>query len=263
MKKNDTKIGLALGSGGWRGLAHIGVIKALVKHHIPIHCIAGCSSGAMIGGLFAALQDIDQVEQIFATLEKKEFIGAFLDPLAKDGLIRGTKVINLFEKYTHGLMIENLPIKFAALTADLISGEAVALNQGKLATAMRASCSVPLIFQPVKHQQYKLVDGAALSPIPVTLCQQLGATKVIAVNLYQNLFSNGKEIKGGMQVALKTTHLMLKKLAEYDCLKADATIYPEIAEPRTYQIFRRFINHPEVILAGEKATEKALANGLL
>ncbi|HQM15929.1 MAG TPA: patatin-like phospholipase family protein, partial [Candidatus Woesebacteria bacterium] len=229
---------------------------------VPIHCIAGCSSGAMIGGLYASLQNIDQVEQIFANLEKKEFIGAFLDPLAKDGLIRGTRVINLFEKYTKGLMIEDLPIKYGALTADLISGQSVVLDHGKLATAMRASCSVPLIFQPVRHRGRKLVDGAALSPVPVQLCRRLGATKVIAVNLYHNLFANDNEVKGGVQVALKTTHLMLKQLAEYDCRLADITIYPKILEPHTYQIFRRFINHPEVIKAGELAAEAALKNGL-
>lgn len=258
MSKKNIKIGLALGSGGWRGLAHIGVIKALLKHNIPIDFIAGCSTGSMIGGYYGATQDIDLVEKTFLQLDRQELFQVFLDPVCRDGLFRGNKVIELFEKYAKGVLIENMDIPFCALAADLYSGEAVKINSGKLSLAIRASSSVPFLFQPVKTQGKKLIDGAVISPIPVQVCKEMGADFVIAVNLSTNYFPVKGEITGGLQIALKSTHFMLRRLANEDCKLADISICPNIEEPQQYQLIRKFIGNPQIIEAGEKATEEKI-----
>lgn len=248
-------LGLALGSGGWRGLAHIGVIRALLEHNIPIDYIAGCSSGALIGGLYAALKDIEAVEETFSQLNYRRLLYAFSDLPADKGIFKGKRGVSLIRKKASDLKIEKLQIPFKAVATDIINGKAVEISQGDLATAIRASGSVPFVFEPVRIKGKQLVDGATTIPVPVKTVKNMGADIVIGVNLYTNIFPLKHQPRNALGITLRTSQLMLKELARINCQQADLSINPKIQETKHYQLFSKFIDNPEVIEAGQHAVK--------
>lgn len=252
------KLGLALGSGGWRGQAHIGVIKALVEAGIRIDFIAGTSAGAMVGGAYCALEDIDLVEKAFKEkINKRSMLYAFSDPKPKWGIFKGEKVTRVFEDLAGKHNIEELNIPFCAVTTDLLSGEVVEIQKGDLATAIRASTSIPFVFEPVEQNGKYLIDGGTAVPIPVKTVKQMGADVVIAVNLYKNIFPALESKMSSLQSVLKTTQIMMYHLAKHSCQIADFTLYPDIKENKIFSDpFTGFVNKRGVITAGEKITEE-------
>ncbi len=248
-------LGLALGSGGWRGLAHIGVIKSLLKHNIPIDYIAGCSAGALIGGLYAALNDIEAVEEAFKQLNYRQLLYAFSDLPAGRGVFKGRRGVQLIRDHSHNLKLEDLEIPFRAVATDLVTGKPFEITQGDLGTAVRASGSVPFVFEPVKFNDKELVDGATTIPVPVETVVNMGADVTLGVNLYTNIFPLEKEPNNALGIALRTSQLMLKELARINCEKADVSLNPEIQEAKHYQLFTKFIDNPEVVEAGEAAAD--------
>lgn len=253
-------LGLALGSGGWRGQAHIGIIKALLKAGIKINYISGASAGALIGGSYCALQDIKLLENIFREkIHKKQVLYAFSDPGLRGGLFKGEKVVEMFEDLIGKQYIENLKIPFCAITSDLLTGKVVEIKNGALATAIRASTSVPFVFSPVKYKKYSLVDGATAVPIPVKTVKRMGADVVIAVNLYKNIFPIKTAKMSPIKAALKTSHVMLYHLAKYSSQEADLVLEPDIEERGTYSDpFSGFAKNEGTIEAGEEAVKENL-----
>lgn len=255
--KNIPKIGLALSSGNWRGLAHLGVIQSLCKHNIPITHITGCSAGALIGGMYAALGDISQVIKILEDFNYHKLFSVFLDPDPRKVAVKGHRLIKTLETYLNGINIEDLDIKFAALTADMLSGQPVLIDRGNLACAIRASCAVPALFCPVEIENYQLVDGGAVAPIPVEACRQVGAEYVIAVNLYNNLFPVNNTT--GVHAVINSIKIMMQQLAANNCKQADITIYPEIREAPVRQSLNKFLHGKKTIKAGEIATQEKIS----
>lgn len=254
------KLGLALGSGGWRGLAHIGVIKSLLKHGFSISAIAGSSAGALIGGLYASLQDIEAVESLSARLNYKDLLFAFADPSTKLGLFQGTNTLKLIQKFIGKVNIETLPIPFAAVASDIFSGQAVTLTQGDLAAAIRASSSVPLIYEPVNIDHQLLIDGGAANPVPVAAARSLGADIVIAVDIYKSMFKNTipHQKLSKIDVINLSYHLLLSKLAEHDAQFADLVIEPDI-QNLALDPFSKFINNQATINLGETAMDQKIS----
>jgi len=180
------KIGLALGSGSARGWAHIGVIQGLREEGIPIDMVCGTSIGAIVGGAHAA-GALDQLDAWVRELSWSDIIG-FMDVMfPRSGLIEGEKIIKFFRENFSDPNIEDLPIPFAAVATDLMSGSELWLQKGSLMDAMRASMSMPGIFVPCKRETQWLVDGGLVNPVPVSLCRAMGAEIVIAVNLNSDL----------------------------------------------------------------------------
>ena len=183
-KKRGLKIGLALGSGSARGLAHVGVIQVLEAYNIPIDIIAGTSIGSVVGSLYAAGASIDQLEEAALSMKKSKTLFLIDLALPHSGLISGKRI----EEMLNDLALEDktfdeLKIPFAAVATDVESGAEVILNQGKVIDAVRASISIPGIFTPVKYQDYYLVDGGIVDPVPVDVVQKMGADIIIAVSL--------------------------------------------------------------------------------
>ena len=180
--KNRKKIGLALGSGSARGFSHIGIIRVLVQEGIPVDCIAGTSIGAVVGAFYASatLQDY---EVFLKSLDWKK-VTSLLDPLFPvSGLLGGKRIEKFLASLLHDRTIEDFSLPFAAVAADVVTGEEVVLTQGNAVKAVRASMSLPGIFTPVFLQDRFLVDGGVVSPVPVHAARMLGADVVIAVNL--------------------------------------------------------------------------------
>lgn len=184
-QKNNTKkttVSLVLGSGGARGLAHIGVIKWLEENNFKIKSISGCSIGALIGGVYAAGK-LDQLESWMISLNKTD-IASLLDfSWGNGGIFKGDKIIDTLVSFLEDVQIENLPIPFTAVASDIITEKEVWINTGSLFDAIRASVSLPLFFTPVKNGASILIDGGVLNPVPIAPTFNDDTDLTIAVNL--------------------------------------------------------------------------------
>ncbi len=187
------RIGLALGSGSARGLAHVGVIRAIEDAGIKVDFIAGTSMGALIGAIHAAGK-LDELEAMFRTFDWKKTASFFDIVLPKSGLLDGTKIGELVRTHIHADTIEMLPRPFAAVATDIVSGEEVVIRSGDVIEAVRASISVPGIFTPVRSNGHILVDGGLTNPVPVSVARAMGADFVIAVDLNHQIVA-GKNMK--------------------------------------------------------------------
>ncbi len=187
------RIGLALGSGSARGLAHLGVIRAIEDAGIRVDCIAGTSVGALVGAIHAAGK-LGEFEATLRSFDWKKTVSFFDVVLPKSGLLDGAKVSELVRAHIHAEAIEMLPIPFAAVATDIIGGEEVVIRSGDVIEAVRASISVPGIFTPVRSNGRILVDGGLTNPVPVSAARAMGADIVIAVDLNHEIIA-GKNMK--------------------------------------------------------------------
>jgi len=189
MKKqiNNKKVGLVLGSGSAKGLSHIGVLKFIEELDIKIDYIAGSSIGAMIGGAYAAGISINEIEDIALKTDLTSTVKYLLPTISKSGLISGTKVKEFLKDIVGDIEIENLNIPFIATATDIFTGQEIVFNKGNLVEAIRASISVPVIFQPVIHNNKILVDGGLANPLPINVVCKMGADFIIAVNVMPSL----------------------------------------------------------------------------
>src|SRR5574340_940216 len=186
-------VGLALGSGSARGLAHLGVIRAIEDAGIGVDFIAGTSMGALIGAIHAAGK-LDELEATFRGFDWRKTASFFDVVLPKSGLLDGAKVSELVRAHVHADAIESLPKPFAAVATDIVSGEEVVMRSGDLIEAVRASISVPGIFTPVRSNGRILVDGGLTNPVPASTARAMGADIVIAVDLNHQIIA-GKNMK--------------------------------------------------------------------
>ncbi len=176
------KVGLALGSGAARGLAHIGVISVLQENGIPIDFVAGTSIGAIVGGYYAIDCDIKPFEAKISKMTKKDYL-SLVDLTSKKGLIKGEKVKRFLKEIMSDKSFGDTKIPVKMIAADLLSGNEVVIDSGKLADGARASSSLPGIFCPVEIDGKVLVDGGLVNPTPVETVRKMGADVVIAVDL--------------------------------------------------------------------------------
>ncbi len=184
MKKK--RVSLVLGSGGARGYAHIGVIEVLEKNGFEISSISGSSMGALIGGLYACGK-LEEYKEWVLSLDAID-VATLLDiSFARGGIIEGEKVFKRLSKMIGGVKIEDLPIKFTAVSTDIVRKKEVWFQQGDLLEAIRASIAIPSIFTPVVKGDMVLVDGGALNPLPVAPTQSDLTDMIVAVNLYAEI----------------------------------------------------------------------------
>ena len=188
-------IGLALGGGGARGFAHIGVIRTLLARGIEPDIIVGTSIGAVVGGCHAAGR-LDVLEDWCRGLTKRGILGYLDISLTGGGLIGGGKLAARLEEKLGSTPIEALPIRFATITTEVGTGHEIWLTRGRLVDAMRASYALPGIFPPVALDGRWLVDGALVNPVPVSAARVFGARLVIAVNLSTDILGRSM-IMGG------------------------------------------------------------------
>ena len=182
-------IGLALGGGAARGFAHIGIVRTLVANGIVPDVVVGTSIGAVVGGLYAAGR-LDTLEEWGRSLQGMRNILGYLDiRLNGSGLIGGEKLATRLEDAVGQALIEDLPIKFAAVATEVRTGHEIWLTRGRVVDAMRASYALPGIFSPVLNGDRWLVDGALVNPVPVSAARALGAEIVIAANLSSDIFT--------------------------------------------------------------------------
>jgi len=177
-----TTVSLVLGSGGARGLAHIGVIQWLTENGYDIRSIAGSSMGALVGGIYATGKLEVYAEWVLA-LERMQVL-RLLDPtFGRDGLFKGERIMGVLRELIGDHVIEELPVTFTAVATDLASGEEVWLREGKLFDAIRASIATPMVFTPFLHGERTLLDGALVNPLPIGPTLNDATDLTVVVNL--------------------------------------------------------------------------------
>ncbi len=183
------KIGLALGSGAAKGLAHIGVLKALKEENISINMVAGSSMGAFVGACYARKGEIADLEEIVVKIDWKQ-LARLADPnlaLLFKGVIHGKKIKELLKTIIGDVEFKDLKVPLAVVATDVNTGEEVVIKEGSVIEAVRASISMPVIFMPVKIRDRFLIDGGIVNPVPVSVVKNMGATFVIACNVIHRL----------------------------------------------------------------------------
>ncbi|HUG78824.1 MAG TPA: patatin-like phospholipase RssA [Burkholderiales bacterium] len=180
--RRKPRIGLALGSGGARGWAHIGAIRALEERGVTPDVLCGTSIGALVAAAYAS-GELERLEKWVTSLTWATVMRLMDLTWRPGGLIRGQRLFTLFRATFGDREIDDLPLPFGAIATELSSGREIWLRHGKVLDAVRASCAMPGLFTPVVHEGAVLVDGGLVNPVPVSMCRALGAELVIAVDL--------------------------------------------------------------------------------
>jgi len=248
-EKHRPRVGLALGGGFARGIAHIGVLKALTDAKIPIDCIAGTSVGALIAAAYATGVPLDKMQRRAVATRFADFGKWRLSRMgfaSNERLERYLYQISLFTRF------EQTKIPLAIAATDLGSGEAVYFTDGEIGPALRASCAYPGLFLPVEHQGRILVDGFLAAPVPVDAVKRMGADFVIAVWLESA--GKGEQPDNMVEVISRSFAIMQRGADARWRRKADAVIEPDVF----HFAWDDFQQTPQLIAAGESATRSAI-----
>lgn len=181
-KQNKKTVSLVLGSGGARGLSHIGIIKWLIENDYEITSISGSSIGALVGGVYAAGK-LNEFEEWIREIDKIEIFSLLDIAWKSNGLVHGDKIINTLRKLLGNQQIEDLPLTYTAVASDIEHEKEVWISSGCLFEAIRASISLPLIFTPTYRHGVLLIDGGVLNPVPIAPTFRDTTDLTIAVNL--------------------------------------------------------------------------------
>lgn len=249
------KIGLALSGGAAYGLAHIGVIKQLIKNNIPIDYISGTSMGALIGGLFCAGIDVEKMESILEKSKRKMIIDFNVFGLVESGLLHGKKVVEFLKNLVGEINIEDLSIPFSAIAGDIKSSKKYVFNSGSLVEAIRASISIPGIFKPVEKDDMCLVDGGVCDNLPVDEARNLGAEIVIGVDVCTFYRQNPKQ-KSVVDILINSANMALCHMVSAQADKGD--VYIKIDQPDVLADQLNYQNSFNAIKNGESAAKKAM-----
>jgi NTE family protein len=187
------KVGLALGGGAARGLAHIGVLRALEANNIRVDFIAGTSAGAVAGAAYANGASPDALKEMMLSMELRDWASLADVSIPHGGFLAGNRVISLLKTIIGDVEFKDLKLPFACVACDLWTGEEVVFKEGSVLEGVRASISIPLVFSVVEHQGRYLVDGGLINQVPVNVARKMGADVVIAVNVIPTLKSRRKK----------------------------------------------------------------------
>lgn len=276
------RIGLALGGGGARGLAHIGVLRVLEKEEIPINLIAGTSIGALVGGAYASGINPDELQKkVDEYLNSTEFrsstIKAFeaahakgevgltqriqtylrnhfylIQAMFKPGILSNEDFQTTIDYFIPDIQIEETRIPFRAVATDLVSGEQITFSEGPLRQAVMASCAVPGAIAPLKEGERLLSDGGIICRVPSSVARQEGADIVIAVVVDRGISS--EELRTVVDVYLRVSEIMGERLKQYELANADVVILPEVGDLH----WSSFSQAMSLIDEGEKAAREKL-----
>ena len=217
------RIGVALGSGGARGFAHIGVLQILEEAHVPISVISGSSIGALIGAIYATGASLVQLERLAVNLPHSKWIDVTIPGL---GFVAGARIQQLIRLLTKERTFEQTDIPLAVVATDLETGERVVLDSGPIHEAVRASIAIPGIFVPHRIQGRLLVDGGVIDRVPIAAARERGADFVVGVDV--GLFDRLPPVKNMLAVLLQTLDIMEREVFRLRILDADFVVRPEL-----------------------------------
>lgn len=239
------KIAIVLGGGGSKGFAHVGVLKVLEAQKIPVDMVVGTSAGSLVGSLYASGKSAFELQEIALKMDRDNVID--YDWKIWSGVIIGDKLENFINTSVRNTPIEKLKIPFYAVAANVATGEEVVFTRGNTGMAVRASCSVPAVFQPLKIGNTTYIDGGVVSPVAVDVARRNGADIVIAVDISGGI--NRTVPEGMLDTVKKSVDIMYAKIAEYQIKNADIVIRPNMKNIGSTDMDK----FNEAIFEGEKA----------
>ena len=254
MSSKKPVVGLVLGAGAARGFAHVGVIKALEAQGIRPDIVVGSSAGSVIATLLASGASGNELNRLALNLDEATiadwglpFAGRF------GGLIKGDALQNMVNREVQNKSIEQMRIPLGIVATELQSGKGVLFRTGNTGLAVRASCSVPGVFQPAVISGKEYVDGGLVAPVPVSYARQMGATLVIAVNISSEPVH--QDASGTLGVLQQTISIMQRSINQYELKSADIVIQPQLKQMGGGD----FKSRNAAILAGEAAAQEQMA----
>lgn len=248
--KPKATVALALGGGASKGFAHIGIIKVLKENNIPVKIVTGTSAGSIVGSMYASGMSPDRLELEAEILGKTDLVDL---TLSTSGFIKGEKLQNYINRKVGNRPMQQFPIKFAAVATDFESGKPVVFNVGNAGQAVRASASIPNVFQPVVIGNRKYVDGGLSQPVPVSAAKKMGANFIIAVDISAR---PAKNVSQGMFSYLdQTFNVMSQTALRQELGQANVVIKPQVLELGSVGGFDQ---KQRAIQLGEQAARAAL-----
>lgn len=279
-RRPRSKVGLALGGGGARGLAHLGVLQILQKSDIPIDIIVGTSMGAVVGGVYAQNPDMEiTMSKVIQYLESRENdeesalwrvmnsssgrLSRWANSLMqyyiltrnakRSAILKEGTIQRMVSALYRDELIEDTKIPFAAVAVDILAGQIEVIKQGPIREAVKASAAIPGVFPPVRSDDRLLVDGGVCSMVPVEEALNFGAEVVIAVDVSKEWGKESEPMRG-IDLLYRADNITRCHLKQYHLKKADLVIKPPVGN---YEWFE-FSHYQKIIGGGKKAAKKAL-----
>ena len=255
LPKDDIKVGIALGGGGARGLAHIGVLKAMEEEDVPIGAIGGTSVGALIGALYAAGITTSQMEQM-----SQEIGWSSLTNYSRYSMLRlvmtgqklSTKNMEVYlRRHIGDTSFDELKIPFACIATDIQTGEKLVFREGSVALAARASATIPGMFEPVPFRHRFLVDGGLVSNLPTDLLALMGADPIVAVDVTADFVHT--QPKNVLDILNQAIYIQSERLAQEELSRAQVVIRPQLGDIMMMDLSRSDECIDAGVLAGRRA----------
>lgn len=253
------KIALVLAGGGARGVAHIGAIEELERRGFEISAVAGTSMGALVGGMYAA-GHLEPFKEWMMALDRYKVFSLVDFTISSEGLVKGDRVIKTMKALVPDIRIDQMPIPFAAVAADLLTGREVVLDRGGLYDAIRASISIPSVFRPIHRGGMVLIDGGTVNPLPLNRVRREEGDVLVAVDVSAPFSvpteSHRKESLNYYRLLTASSQIMQQRITQLMCRIHKPDILIEMPAD-SYGMFE-FYRSEELIEAGRKATCAAL-----
>lgn len=250
---------LVLGGGGARGVAHIGAIEELESQGFEISGVAGTSMGALVGGVYAA-GHLETFKKWMCALDKYKVFGLVDFALSTEGLVKGDRVMEAMKELIPDVDIERMPVPFAAVAADLLTGDEVVLDGGGLYDAIRASISIPSVFKPIHRDGRVLIDGGTVNPLPVNRVRREEGDVLVAVDVSAPFGADpSQRVNASLnyyKVLIASSQIMQQHIAQLMCRLHTPDILIELPAD-SYGMFE-FYRSEELVRAGREATRAAL-----
>jgi len=243
------KVAIVLGAGAAKGFAHIGVLKVLESHRIPVHMVVGTSVGSLVGSLYAYGYNPYELQTIAFAISKDD-VADYTIP--DNGFIKGEKLENFVNNKVKYTTIDKFKIPFYAVATNIQTGEEMVFGRGNTGRAVRASCSIPGVFNPVMIGDKAYVDGGVVSPVAIDVARKFGADVVIVVDISSSLSSTTPT--GTFETIIQAVEIMHNKMSIIQLKNADVVIKPKVGTIGSSDFTKRH----EAIMEGEKAAAEAI-----
>jgi NTE family protein len=244
------RLGLALGGGAARGFAHLGVLKVLAEKGFAAAAVAGTSAGGLVGALYCAGKSWEEIREIGHRIDWPDLVSPTWPSL---GLVSTNKLEKIIDRLLEGRSFDQLGVPFKAVAVDIQRGEPVILDHGSVARAVRASASIPGIFEPTIWEDRYLVDGGLMNDVPVDVVRGMGVEVVLGVSLNRDRISTGKP-QSMVDILLRSLNILIYQNTQSASRSADVMVAPDLAG-FAYQDLNRV---DELIARGEEAMRKKI-----
>jgi len=246
------RVGIALGGGGARGFAEIGVLRVLEQERIPVSAVAGTSVGALVGALYADTGRVLDAEFHAVALQESDIFDYAISSVLSGGLIKGDRLEDFLRMRLRNNQIERMAVPFAAVAVDLRTGQSMIFTHGPVVPAVHASAAIPGVFVPVTIEGRTYVDGGVVDPVPADAARQLGAELVIAVAIPPDIPQETPT--NPLVIAYRAVTMMASQIGDLRAREADIVIRPEVGDVA----FDDFSQKKQLIESGEVAARVAL-----